>query len=395
MKNNFIFSSESVTEGHPDKLCDQVSDAIVDHFLELDPLSRIVAECAVSTGVIFIAARFASSASLGISEIARDVINEVGYEQGVFNARDCTIMTNIQELNDREHVIADEKDMDAKALGKVYSGHQVTVFGYACKQTEALMPLPISLAHDLSRRLASVRKSGDLEYLTPDGHTSVAIEYRNRKPHRIHSITIIASQTTVDAASEDKLRDDLMDTVIQPFSASNIIKPDRKTEIFVNPAGPVIGGGPAMHTGLTGRKNAVDTYGLYSRNSSAALSGKDPSRVDRIGSYAARYVAKNIVAAGLADECEIALSYSIGKAQPICVQVETFGTGNISDDDIAVRVEKRLDLRVGNVIRKFNLRHLPAEQVGFYRKIASYGQVGRSDLDLPWEQIDSIQLLGD
>jgi S-adenosylmethionine synthetase len=395
MRNNFIFSSESVTEGHPDKLCDQVSDAIVDHFLVLNPLSRIVAECAVSTGVIFIAARFASSASLGITEVAREVINEVGYDQGLFNARDCTIMTNIQELGLKEQMSADEKDMDDKELGKVTAGHQVTAFGYACQQTETLMPLPISLAHRLSRRLASIRKAGELGYLTPDGSTSVAIEYRNRKPRRIHSITILASQSTVDAASEQKLKDDLMDALIQPVFANEKLKPDQKTEIFINPAGPFIGGGPAVHAGLTGRKNAVDTYGLYSRNSAAALSGKDPSRVDRIGSYAARYVAKNIVAAGLADECEIALSYSIGKAKPISIQVETFGTGTITDDEIAVRIEKRLDLRVGHVIRKFNLRYLPSEQSGFYRKIASYGQVGRTDLDLPWEQLDITQLLSD
>jgi len=297
MKKDFMFTSESVTEGHPDKLCDQISDAIVDHFLQKDPCSRVIAECAVSTAIVFIAARFNSAESVDFPGIARQVINQVGYDQESFNAKTCSILTSLKELP-ADTCIFDEKNLSDEAIENIKVKNQVTVFGFACNQTPALMPLPIWLARKLSRRLASARLQKILPYLCPDGKTQVGIEYRNRKPARIHSVTVIASQRADGFPTLDRLRDEVKQAVIEPVFQDEGIKPDNGTRIFVNPEGPFIIGGPSVHSGLTGRKNAIDTYGEYSRHSGAALSGKDPMRIDRVGAYAARYAAKNIVAPG-------------------------------------------------------------------------------------------------
>ncbi len=394
MKKDFIFTSESVTEGHPDKLCDQISDAIVDHFLQQDPYSRVIAECAVSTAIMFIAARFESNASVDFPNIARQVVNQIGYDQDAFNAKTCSIVTSLKELPHDEHCCFDERKLSDAEIDAIPARNQVTVFGFACNQTSALIPLPIWLAHRLARKLTSVRLQKILSYLAPDGKTQVGIEYRNGKPHRIHSITVIASQDRPSAAGGPdmkRLEDDIRQVVIDSVFPDEDIKPDRNTKIFINPDGPFIIGGPSVHSGLTGRKNAIDTYGEYSRQSGAALSGKDPMRIDRIGAYAARYAAKNVVAAGLADECEIQLSYSIGLARPVSIQVETFGTGKIPDEKISALVERHFDFRLAGIIRQFNLRYLPSIlKGGFYRKLAAYGHVGRMDIGLPWELIDKM-----
>jgi S-adenosylmethionine synthetase len=397
MKKDFIFTSESVTEGHPDKLCDQVSDAIVDHFLQQDPYARVVAECAVSTAIIFVAARFESDASVDFPNIARQVISQIGYDQQSFNAKTCSIVTSLRNLPHDEHCCFDERELTDKEIDAIPVRNQVTVFGFACSQTPALMPLPIWLAHKLARKLTSVRLQRILDYLAPDGKTQVGVEYRNGKPCRIHSVTVVASQDRAPSAGGPDMRrleDDVRHAVIDSVFMDEEIRPDRNTKVFINPDGPFITGGPAVHSGLTGRKTAIDTYGEYSRQSGAALSGKDPLRIDRIGAYAARYAAKNMVAAGLADECEIQLSYSIGLSKPVSIQVETFGTGKIPDEEISKIVGRYFDFRLAGIVKQFNLRHLPSTlKGGFYRKLAAYGHVGRMDIGLPWELTDRIQEL--
>lgn len=390
MKEDFIFTSESVTEGHPDKLCDQISDAIVDHFLQQDPFSRVIAECAVSTAIVFIAARFESRASIDFPNIARQVIHQIGYEQHAFHGKTCSIVTSLKELAPEREEYIDENRLTEEEIERIPVKNQVTLFGFACNQTPALMPLPIWLAHRLARKLTSVRLQKILPYLAPDGKTQVGVEYKKRKPARIHSITLTASQNRTEPAIE-KIREEIREAVIGPVFSEEPVRPDEKTRIFINPEGPFIVGGPSVHSGLTGRKNAIDTYGEYSRHSGAALSGKDPARIDRIGAYAARYAAKNIVASGIADECEVHLSYSIGLARPVSIQVETFGTGRIPDTEIAARLERHFDFRVAGIIRQFNLRHLPSlVKGGFYRKLAAYGHVGRMDIGLPWELTDKL-----
>ncbi len=397
MKKDFIFSSESVTEGHPDKLCDQISDAIVDHFLQQDPFSSVIAECAVSTAILFIAARFSASAYVDFSQVARNVISQIGYEQKEFNAKTCSIITSLKELPEEDRREFDERDLTGEELEGIPVQNQVTLFGFACNQTASCMPLPIWLAHKLSRRLTSVRIQRILPYLMPDGKTQVGVEYRGSRPYRIHGITVIASQLkTPGKGGPDlrRLRDDIIGAVIGPAFHDEEIVPDKRTRIFVNPDGPFILGGPSVHSGLTGRKNAIDTYGEYSRHSGAALSGKDPVRIDRVGAYAARYAAKNVVAAGLADECEVQLSYSIGLARPVSIQVETFGTGRIPDERIAGIIDRHFDFRLAGILKQFNLRHLPtAIKGGFYRKLGAYGHVGRMDIGLPWELTDKAAVI--
>ncbi|HXX54040.1 MAG TPA: methionine adenosyltransferase [Thermodesulfovibrionales bacterium] len=399
MKKDFIFTSESVTEGHPDKLCDQISDAIVDHFLQQDPYARVIAECAVSTAIIFIAARFESSARVDFPNIARQVVTLTGYDQNAFNAKTCSIVTSLKELPHDEHCCFDERKLSDAGISAIPAKNQVTIFGFACTQTSALIPLPLWLAHKLARRLTSVRVQKILPYLAPDGKTQVGIEYKNGKPLRIHSITVIASQDMPSSAGGPdmkRLADDIREVVIDSIFLDEKIRPDGNTKIFVNPDGAFITGGPSVHSGLTGRKNAIDTYGEYSRQSGAALSGKDPLRIDRVGAYAARYAAKNVVAAGLADECEIQLSYSIGLSRPVSVQIETFGTGKIPDEQISALVEKAFDFRLAGIVRQFNLRYLPSTiKGGFYRKLAAYGHMGRMDIGLPWELTDKMgKLMG-
>lgn len=397
MKKDFMFTSESVTEGHPDKLCDQISDAIVDHFLQQDPYSRIRAECAVFTNIVFIAARFESGATVDFPNIARQVISQIGYTGNTFNAKTCSILTGLKELRREREYFIDERTLSEEEIDRIPAHDQATVFGFACNQTASYMPMPVWLAHKLARRLTSVRFQHVLPYLEPDGKTQVGVEYKNGKPYRIHSITIIASQSMPAASGGPdlkRLRDDLVEHVIAPVLYDEDIKVDNMTGIFINPEGSVIAGGPSVHSGLTGRKNAVDTYGEYSRHSGSALSGKDPLRIDRIGAYAARYAAKNVVAAGLAEECEVQLSYSIGLSMPVSIQVETFGTGRVSDEEIAARLGKYLDFRVAGIIKQFNLRYLSSIiKGGFYRKLAAYGHVGRMDIGLPWELTDKAEML--
>ncbi len=397
MKKDFMFTSESVTEGHPDKLCDQISDAIVDHFLQQDPYSRIRAECAVFTNIVFIAARFESSATVDFPNIARQVISQIGYTGNTFNAKTCSILTGLKESRGGREYFIDERTLSEEEIDRIPAYDQATVFGFACNQTASYMPMPVWLAHKLARRLTSVRFQHVLPYLEPDGKTQVGVEYKNGRPYRIHSITIIASQS-IPAASGGpdlkRLRNDMVEHVIGPVLYDEDIKADNRTGIFINPEGLVITGGPSVHSGLTGRKNAVDTYGEYSRHSGSALSGKDPLRIDRIGVYAARYAAKNVVAAGLAEECEVQLSYSIGLSRPVSIQVETFGTGRVSNEEIAAIIERHFDFRPAGITRQFNLRFLPSIiKGGFYRKLAVYGHVGRMDIGLPWELTDKAEML--
>jgi S-adenosylmethionine synthetase len=326
--------------------------------------------------------------------IARQVVNQIGYDQHAFNAKTCSVVTSLKELPHDDCCRVDERKLSDAEIDALPARNQVTVFGFACNQTSALMPFPIWLAHRLARRLTSVRLQKILSYLAPDGKTQVGGEYRNGRPSRLHSITVIASQdrdSTAGGPDMKRLEDDIRGAVIDSVFLDEEITPDRNTKIFVNPDGPFIVGGPSVHSGLTGRKNAIDTYGEYSRQSGAALSGKDPLRIDRIGAYAARYAAKNVVAAGLAGECEIQLSYTIGLSRPVSIQVETFGTGTIPDEEISERVERHFDFRLAGIVKQFNLRHLPSIlKGGFYRKLAAYGHVGRMDIGLPWELTDKV-----
>lgn len=391
MKKDFMFTSESVTEGHPDKLCDLISDAIVDRFLQQDPYARVITECAVSTGIVFIAARFEPNANVDFTNVARQVIDRVGYDQPEFNGN-CSILTSLRELPpDKDRF--DEKNLSDEEIEQIPVKNIVNVFGFACRQTLSMMPLPIWLAHKLARQLTHVKLKKILPYLAPDGKTQVGIEYRNSKPYRIHSISAIASQNSSPSPDLNQLQDDIRATVIDTVFQDEEIRPDAQTRIFINPDGLVIGGGPAIHSGVTGRKNDVDTYGEYAKHSGSALSGKDPIRIDRIGAYAARYAAKNIVAAGMADECEVQLSYSIGLARPVSIGVETFGTGKVSDEEITKLLEKHFDFRLAGIIKQFNLRFLPSlTKGGFYKKLAAYGQVGRTDINLPWEVTDKVDV---
>lgn len=392
MKNDFVFTSESATAGHPDKLCDQISDAIVDRFLEQDPYAVIRAECAVASGVLFLASRFASKATVDVAQVARKVISRAGYEHEDFNSKTCSILTNIKELRPDDSVLFDAATLSEEEIEGLHVKQQGTFFGYACNQSAVLMPLPIWLAHRLAMRIDAVRQQKSLPYLAPDGKTQVSVEYRDRRPVRIHSISIC---TTLIQSERLRalltLKEDIRQAVIGPVFQEEGVRPDERTRILLNPEGVLMVGGPAVHSGLTGRKNASDLYGEYSRYSGSALSGKDPMRIDRVGNYAARYAAKNVVAAGLADECEVQLTYSIGLSRPVSIQVDTFDTGKLSDAEIAARIRKTFDFRLAAIISRFDLRNLPSKtKGGFYRKLAVYGQVGRTDMDLPWEKTDKV-----
>jgi S-adenosylmethionine synthetase len=394
MKKNFIHTSESVTEGHPDKLCDQISDAIIDRFLERDIYARVIAECAVSLSVVFISARFASDVKVDFPNVARKVIRKIGYVDQEFNFKTCSILTSLKEMMPDQDYLAAARELPENDIDQIVAYDQVTLFGFACDQSPTLLPLPIWLAHKLSRKLSEVRLEGVLPYLAPDGTTQVGVEYENRTPRRIHSITINSSQKDRNYPKSERLQEDVRGAVIKAVFEDEPIRPDERTRVLINPGGALKLGGPSVHSGLTGRKNAIDTYGGYARNSESALSGKDPLRIDRVGAYAARYAAKNVVAAGLARRCEVQLSYSIGLAGPVSIQVETMGTGKISDDKISSLVEKNFDFRLGGIVTQFNLQKLPAmSSGGFYRRLASYGHFGRTDMDLPWEATDKADLL--
>jgi S-adenosylmethionine synthetase len=388
-----MFTSESVTEGHPDKLCDQISDAVVDHFLKQDPYARVRAECAVSSAIIFIAARFASSAKVDLARLARKVIRKIGYDQPDFNDKICSILSAPQELKVDKASRFDEDELTEKKIDKIAAKNQVTLFGFACDHTPMLMPLPIWLSNKLARQLTRVRRKKILPYIQPDGKVQVGVAFKDRKPKWIHSITISTSQKESAKIGPKKINREIQESVIELVFKDEPIRPDKRTRIFINPDGPYLGG-PTHHSGLTGRKTAVDTYGEYARHSGDALSGKDPLRIDRVGAYAARYAAKNVVAAGLASECEVMLSYSIGLTQPVSLQVQTFGTGSIPESKIVDLLVQNFDFRLAGILKQFKLRQLPVKHIGgFYQKLAAYGHFGRTDMDLPWEATDKAKNL--
>jgi S-adenosylmethionine synthetase len=394
MHNDFIHTSESVTEGHPDKLCDQISDAIIDRFLEHDFRARIVAECAVSLSVVFISARFASTFKVDFPNVARKVIRRIGYIDQEFNYKTCSILTSLKEMMPDNSWLADGDKIVEEDLDRIVVNEHVTLFGFACNQSPDLMPLPIWLAHKLARRLSEVRLNGLLPYLAPDGTTQVGVAYRNGLPSRIHTVTLNASLTDRDTVKPKRLRDDLMQAVVESVFQKESIAPDKDTRVFINVGIPLNLGGPSVHSGMTGRKTAVDTYGAFARNSGSALSGKDPLRIDRVGAYAARHTAKNIVAAGLAEQCEVMLSYSAGFPGPVSIQVDTNNTGKMPDQDLLKIVKRHFDFRLGAIVKRFRLRRLPSMfKDGFYRKLSSFGHFGRRDLDLPWEGLEMKQVL--
>jgi S-adenosylmethionine synthetase len=383
MQAEFVFSSESVTRGHPDKLCDQISDKIAAGYLKKDPNARVVVEAAMSTGIVFTSIRFWSRFGVDTSALAREAITEAGYVEGRFKARTCTILSSLIESKSPEG----ENGSDAYGDDALASG-QSTVFGFACNHTPELMPLPISLAHKLVRRLDEVRDNKELPYLSPDGKTQVAVEFRRSRPYRIYGVSISAGQSKDDIPVRKQLEEDIRERVLAPAFASEQIRPDGDTRILIHPGGK---GGPYRHAGLTGRKGGADTYGEFARRSDSALSGKDPTRVERIGSYAARYAAKHVVAAGLAEQCEVQLSYWIGSPGPVSLQVETFGTGKVSEDEIAQRLRRHFDFRVGALLRHFKIREMDPEKI--FPRLAVYGHFGRTDLPLPWEALDSVDAI--
>jgi len=387
-----VFSSEAVTSGHPDKLCDQVSDAVVDRFLHQDPLSDIVAECAVSTGILFVAAHFASDATVDVPGLAREVVGGIGYDDESFNPRTASVMTSLNPLPEPLRTPRrDECEIDDEELSRIVANDQVTLFGFACRHSPSLMPLPVWLASRLARRLGEARSKGELPYLSPDGKTQVAVEFREREPLRIHSVSVVASRNGEPAPDLEQVRRDIREQVVDPVFQGEEIGLDGRTEIHVNRDGELRLGGPVEHSGLTGRKTASDTYGEYARHSGSALSGKGPRRIDRTGAYAARHAAKNVVAAGLADECELQLTYVIGLAEPASVEVQTFGSGRIPDEEISQRVRRAFDLRPGAIVRAYELHRLPRRRgIDFYRDLAAHGHVGRLDGDLPWERTDRV-----
>jgi S-adenosylmethionine synthetase len=390
-KADYVFTAESVTEGHPDKLCDQISDSLIDRYLMQDAYAQVVAECAVSTGILFVSVKAASDAVVDIANTAREVILAVGYNRGSFNGKNCTIMTNLSDL-EKPLPRLDGVQSDEEAFDQIGAQESVTVFGYACTQSPTLIPLPIWLAHRLVRQLDAVRKT-TLPYLAPDGKCQVGVAFHDHTPYRIESISLVTSQRTPQPLAA-QLYNDIVEQVIQPVFAEETIQPDAATRIHINPEGPILEGGPTLHAGLTGRKNSDDTYGSYSRHSGAALSGKDPTRIDRIGAYAARHAAKNVVAAGLAERCEVQLSYSVGLVQPVGIRVETFDSSQVIDDELTRLVADHFDFRPSGIMRRFNLRHCVQTNHGrFFGRLAAYGHMGRTDLDLPWERTEETEAL--
>jgi len=410
LSRRYLFSSESVTEGHPDKICDQISDTILDALLAADPSSRVAAEVVVNTGLVLVTGEITTQAhTVNYPQLVRDKIKEIGYTDADngFSADSCSVMVAIDEQSPdiaqgvttaRESRV-EKSDEELDSIG---AGDQGLMFGFACDETPELMPLPISLAHRITRRLAAARKSGELSYLRPDGKSQVTVIYEDGKPVGIDTILISTqhdaevSGLSEEAAVHAKIKADLWPAVVEPVFSDLNIKPDDRTKYLVNPTGKFVVGGPQGDSGLTGRKIIVDTYGGYSRHGGGAFSGKDPTKVDRSAAYAARYAAKNIVAAGLAEKCEVQLSYAIGVARPVSIFVETFGTGKVDEELLLKLVRDHFELRPAGIIQTFDLRGLPGDRGGrFFQDTAAYGHFGRPDLDLPWERTDKAKLLAE
>ena len=386
-----LFTSESVTEGHPDKICDQISDAILDALLEQDPMSRVACETCTTTGIVMVMGEISTKAYVDIQKIVRDTVREIGYTRGKygFDADTCGVITTIDEQSSDiamgvdKALEAKENNMTDEEIDAIGAGDQGMMFGFATNETEEYMPYPISLAHKLSRQLTKVRKDGTLSYLRPDGKTQVTVEYDDGKPSRLDAV-VLSTQHDPDITQE-QIHEDIKREVFDKILPADMV--DDETKFFINPTGRFVIGGPHGDAGLTGRKIIVDTYGGYARHGGGAFSGKDCTKVDRSAAYAARYVAKNTVAAGLADKCEIQLSYAIGVAEPTSIMVDTFGTGKKSNQELVDLIRKHFDLRPAGIIKMLDLRR------PIYKQTAAYGHFGRNDLDLPWERLDKVDLL--
>ena len=388
MARHYLFTSESVTEGHPDKICDQISDAVLDAILEKDPMGRVACETCVTTGMVMIMGEISTSCYVDFPKLAREVIREIGYDRAKygFDCDTCAVLSTIDEQSEDIAMGVDaalETREDEAAEENNGAGDQGMMFGFACRETPELMPMPISFAHKLALRLTEVRKNGTLSYLRPDGKSQVTIEYDDNKPVRVEAV-VISSQHSADVTLET-IREDIKKHVIDAVIPAELM--DENTKIFINPTGRFVVGGPQGDSGLTGRKIIVDTYGGYSRHGGGAFSGKDPTKVDRSAAYAARWVAKNVVAADLAERCEIQLAYAIGVAHPVSIMVETFGTGKYSDEEISEAVSKVFDLRPAAIIKALDLRK------PIYRKLAAYGHMGREELGVAWERTDKAEAL--